>query len=296
MTHNTFSELHPAVELAFFSVVLAVTMLCDHPAILAVSLVSAAVYAMQTAGRRAVRLILAAALPMLALVAVINPAFSHEGVTIICYLPSNNPLTLESILYGIAAGGRFAATLLWFYTLSRVMTGDKLVYLFGRVCPALSLLVSMTLRFVPRFRARMGDVAEAQRCLGHDTSGGGILSRIRAAISVVSITVTWSLEDAIVTADSMKARGYGLRGRTSFSIYRMSQRDRAVLLWIALSAVTLTGGALAGAFAFRFFPSIKSVPEGWISAAFQGVFLALCLIPTILNAKEARAWRMRRLA
>ena len=296
MRHDAFSELHPAVELAFFTAVLTPTMICDHPAVLAISLVCAAAYAVQTAGGRAVRLILSAALPMLLLAALINPAFSHAGVTILCYLPSDNPLTLESILYGVAAGARFAAALLWFYSVSRVISSDKIVYLFGRVCPAIALLVSMTLRFVPRFRAKMGEVADAQRMLGRDTSGGSLFSRVRAAISVVSITVTWSLENAIGTADSMKGRGYGLRSRTAFSIYRMSERDRSVLAAVLVCAVILTGGGAAGAFAFRFFPSIKFVPQGWITAVFQAVYLVLCLVPVILNEKEARAWKLRRLA
>ena len=108
--------------------------------------------------------------------------------------------------------------------------------------------------------------------------------------------MTWSLENAIGTADSMKGRGYGLRGRTAFSIYRMSERDRSVLAAVLACAVILTGGGAAGAFAFRFFPSIRSVPQGWITAVFQAVYLVLCLVPVILNEKEARAWKLRRLA
>ena len=34
------------------------------------------------------------------------------------------------------------------------MTSDKLVWLFGRITPHLSLLLAMTLRFVPRFAAQ----------------------------------------------------------------------------------------------------------------------------------------------
>ena len=36
-------------------------------------------------------------LPMLLLAAVVNPAFNHEGATLLTYLPSGNPLTLESM-------------------------------------------------------------------------------------------------------------------------------------------------------------------------------------------------------
>ena len=44
------------------------------------------------------------ALPVLLLAALVNPAFNHAGVTILIYLPSGNPLTLESILYGRGGG------------------------------------------------------------------------------------------------------------------------------------------------------------------------------------------------
>ena len=42
----------------------------------------------------------------------------------------------------------------------------------------------------------------------------------------LSVTVTWALENAVVTADSMKSRGYGLPGRTAFARQRFDGRDR----------------------------------------------------------------------
>ena len=56
--------------------------------------------------------------------------------------------------------------------------------------------------------------------------------RVRSALRVFSIVVTWSLESGIITADSMRCRGYGLPGRTAFSIYRFDDRDRAALRWL----------------------------------------------------------------
>jgi energy-coupling factor transporter transmembrane protein EcfT len=96
------------------------------------------------------------------------------------------------------------------------MTSDKFVYLFGRIIPSMSLLLSMTLRFVPRFIAQIKVVSNAQKCVGRDASNGGVVQRVRNAITILSIMVTWALENAIETADSMKSRGYGLRrGRRS---------------------------------------------------------------------------------
>ena len=106
---------------------------------------------------------------MAALAALVNPAFNHEGMTILTYLPSGNPLTLESMFYGVAAAVMLASVVLWFSSYNEVMTSDKFVYLFGRVIPALSLVLSMALRFIPKFKAQMQVVAEAQACIGRDT-------------------------------------------------------------------------------------------------------------------------------
>lgn len=179
-------------------------MFLMHPVSLAISLASALVYAVYLNGRRAVRFSLLYMLPMMVVAALVNPAFNHEGATILTYLPSGNPLTLESILYGAAAAAMLAAVVTWFSCYTAVMTSDKFVYLFGRVIPALSLVLSMTLRFVPKFQAQLQVVSEAQRCIGRDVSNGGVLRRLRNAITILSIMVTWSLESAIETADSMK--------------------------------------------------------------------------------------------
>ncbi len=79
-------------------------------------------------------------LPLLLFSAVLNPLFNHEGATILTYLPDGNPLTLESMLYGVSAAAMMVTVILWFSCYNSVMTSDKFLYLFGRVIPALSLL------------------------------------------------------------------------------------------------------------------------------------------------------------
>ncbi len=64
---------------------------------------------------------------MAALAALVNPAFNHEGATILTYLPSGNPLTLESMLYGAAAAVMLASVVLWFSSFNEVITSDKFV-------------------------------------------------------------------------------------------------------------------------------------------------------------------------
>ncbi|MGM9605845.1 MAG: energy-coupling factor transporter transmembrane component T, partial [Faecousia sp.] len=276
----------------YFALVLFFTMFFMHPISLAVSLSASIAYSIYLKGRKAVRFSLGAVLPMMLLAALVNPAFNHEGATILTYLPTGNPLTLESILYGIAAAAMLAGVITWFSCYTEIMTSDKFVYLFGRVIPALSLVLSMTLRFVPKFKAQFQVVSEAQRCVGRDTSNGTLLQRLKNAITILSIMVTWSLENAIETADSMKSRGYGLPGRTAFSIYRFDDRDKTALLWLAFCGFYITAGWLAGGLQWRYYPTIKGALGGAFPISFQLVYLALCLTPLAMDLWEDRQWKM----
>ena len=291
---DAFSSCHPLVNFLYFGLVLVFTMVFMHPVCLLISLVTALIYAIYLDGRKVVRFSLLYMLPIMLLAAIVNPAFNHEGRTILLYLPTGNPLTLESILYGVAAAAMLASVIIWFRCYTAVMTSDKFVYLFGRVIPALSLVLSMTLRFVPKFKAQIHMVSESQRCVGRDVSNGSLLQRMKHAVTILSIMITWALENAIETADSMKSRGYGLPGRTAFSIYDFDERDRNILCWLLFCGVFLLSGALAGGLYWRYYPTIKAGPITPLTVGFMLIYLALCLTPVLINAREDRSWKRLR--
>lgn len=279
------------MNLLYFVLMVVCTMFFMHPASLCISLAGAIAYAACLKGWKELLRSFHVLLPVVLLAAVLNPVFSHEGVTVLAYLPSGNPLTLESIVYGTAAAVLLAAVLLWFSCLSAVLTSDKLIFLFGRVFPALSLLLSMTLRFVPRFLRQFHAVAEAQRGLGRDISKGPLLQRLRIAVTILSIVVTWALESSVETADSMKSRGYGLPGRTAFALYRWERRDALALGWLILCGVVLALGAAAGGLRWRYYPTIRGGEMTWLGAGCQLIYLLLCTTPVLLNRKEAERWK-----
>lgn len=287
---DTFSSCHPLVNFLYFGLVLVFSMFFMHPVSLTISLACAIAYNVYLNGRKAVRFQLLYMLPMMAMAAIVNPAFNHEGATLLCYLPTGNPLTMESILYGIAAAMMLAAVITWFSCYNAVMTSDKFVYLFGRVIPALSLVLSMALRFVPRFQVQARAVSQAQRCVGRDVSDGSLLQRLRNGVTILSILLTWCLENALETADSMKSRGYGLPGRTAFSIYRLDDRDQAALWWLGALGGYILSMWGAGGFACRYFPTFRLAPrDGWSLSGLLA-FGLLCLTPVIIDRREDRQW------
>jgi len=288
---DTFSGYHPLINFLYFTLVLVFSMFFMHPACLIISFVCAFIYSIYLNGKKAVKFGLMFMLPTLIVTALLNPAFNHAGGTILTYLPSGNPLTLESIAYGIAAALMMITVISWFGCFNKVITSDKFVYLFGRIIPALSLILSMALRFVPRFKAQIKVISNAQKCIGRDVSNGSILRRARQGLRILSVMMTWALENAIETADSMKGRGYGIHGRTAFSVFRFDKRDRTALIYLLVCGAYIVIGSAADGLYYRYFPTIKGVVIAPYSVSLFAVYAALCIMPVILNVREDLKWK-----
>jgi len=289
--YDWFQKYHPIINILYFGLVIGFSMALNHPLLQIFSLTAAIIYLVSIEGKKSVGFLMKFCLPTVLVTAFINPAFSHEGTTILLYFPNGNPLTLESILYGVSAGTMLITILIWFAGFHRVMTSDKLIYLFGKVIPSLSLLLSMTLRFVPKFKKQMVIVAEAQRSIGRDVYMGSLWQRTKTAIAILSIMITWSLENAIDTADSMKSRGYGLKGRTAFSIYKFDDRDVYALIWLVYCGLFLLAGEMVSVFGFRYFPNIRYASLDMTTIPFYLVYFGMCLTPIVLNIVEEKKWR-----
>ncbi len=283
-----FKTYHPIVNFIYFLLVIGLSMFLMHPVSLGITLLCAIFYLAVLKGKKAAFISILSAIPVMLLGAVINPLFNHEGVTVITYLRSGNPLTAESFYYGIAAATMLMAVIIHFSSYNEVMTSDKFIYLFGRIIPSLALVISMTLRFVPTFIARLREITAVQKTLGVNMSEGSIIKRIRSAIKLLSILITWSLENAIETADSMKSRGYGLTGRTSYSIFRFEKRDLIALLWMIALVFIIFTGIYEGALSYTYFPAFTI---GKISLEVHMAYFLLCITPIIIEMREAIRWK-----
>lgn len=286
---DAFSRCHPVVNFTYFAAVLLFSMFFMHPVFLGISLAASMVYSIWLNGGRAVRFHFLYMLPMLLLVALINPAFNHEGMTILVYV-NDNPITQESIVYGVASAVMFISVIIWFSCYNVVMTSDKFIYLFGRLIPALSLILSMVLRFVPKFKAQIRVISNAQKCIGRDVSNGNLWTRARNGIKILSILVTWALENAIETADSMRSRGYGLKGRTSYSRYRFDQRDKLLLGVLGFLILCVLAGACLQENTIQYFPFIKMNAVTAVSVFVYLAYFLLCMLPMGLNIWEEWTW------
>lgn len=286
-----FKTYHPIVNFIYFASVLCFSMLLMHPVILAVSFAGAICCVCTVKKRKALLKSVFFAFVMLVFTAIANPLFSHEGASIIAYFPNGNPLTIESIYFGIGAGTALASTVLFFVAYNDIMTSDKYIYLFGKIIPSLSLAVSMVLRFVPDFISRFSEIVKVQKTLGNDITKGSLIKRAKIAGKILSILLTWSLENSVQTADSMKSRGYGLPGRTSYGIFSFDRRDMSALIWVLSAMVIMIYGIFSGELSYSYYPVLNLKDFSLKILLIHIVYFLLCITPVIIEAREALRWK-----
>lgn len=291
MRQDVFRGYHPLVNLLYFLLVLGCSMFVMHPVFLLCSLLGGLCYRGYLQKGKVLKTALQFMLPVFLVTALVNPLFTHEGATILSYFRSGNPLTLESILFGLGAGLMLVSVLNWFSCYQEVMTSDKFIYLFGRVIPAMSLVLSMVLRFVPKFKAQIEKVSTAQKCIGRDVSNGSAPEKARHGMKILSIMTTWALENSVETADSMKSRGYGLRGRTNYSLYRFDTRDTMMTALMGLMALIVLVGLGTKTVHFLYYPVIRMNESTPFAVLVYVCYGALCLLPLCLNLIEDMKWQ-----
>ena len=292
MITDEFKTYHPIINFLYFAFMIVMSCLLMHPVCLVISLAGAITYSILQNGRKAIKTGILYMLPTVVIMALLNPLFNHQGITILTYLPSGNPLTLESILYGIAAAVMVISVIVWFSCCNKIMTSDKMIYLFGRIMPSLSLILSMTMRFVPRFIRDIKKACDAQRGIGYDISKGKITERIKTAIKILSAMLTRALENGVDTADSMKSRGYGTKKRTAFSIFRFDRRDLSALIFMLLLGTYIIWGVATGEIQWYYFSQMSF---GTCSLYAMGALTAygiMAFLPVIIELWEVIRWNV----
>lgn len=288
-----FDDMHPAVALAYYTVMLAIGMTMLHPIMLIATIVGAiSLYARLVGARKACALFGLLVLVVIAS-SVINPIFNHRGVTILFYGIGSNPVTLEAIVYGVVSGTMLAGAIAVFASLSLVMTEDKIVYLFGRITPSFALLLSMTLRFASVMKERITQAFSAQSCFYRESNEKkhGIAGKLRLAFAVVSATIGHIIESSLEAANSMRARGYGLKGRSSCKTFTLTMRDKIVLAVILVLTLLAFGCIALGGARAMYYPRISFSSVEGASMSVYIAYAVISLLPTIINCMEDFKWK-----
>lgn len=273
-----FEKCHPAVNFLYFATVIAAMILFQHPIFLAISLACAFAYSVRRNRGKAVifNLLL---IPLAVAFALYYSSYHHFGVTVLRKNFISNNMTLESLVYGLVLGGVIIGVMMWLSCVYSVFTTDKVVYLFGKVSPRLSLLLAITLRTVPRIQAQARKINTAQSGIGRGIGQGNLLCRMRNGLKIVAILISWSIDSLIAASESMRSRGSSLRGRTAFSIYRFDNRDRAYVITLFACLTVILMAVMLQQIDIIYNPRILMTPITPMSYLFYAGYGLFCLMP-----------------
>ena len=280
--HGAFDTAHPAVPALYLAVTLGLTMFGMQPALIGISLLGALAVGARADGPAPTLMALRWQLPLIVVIAVLNPLFSASGSTEVLRL-GTRAIYLESLWYGLSMGGLFMASLLWFRAAARLLPSDRVMALLGNVAPTAAFMVSMCMRLMPRF------LRQGRQILGVQEVGMPAAARrsevARARLRASSVLMGWTMEDSLECADAMRARGWETAGRrTSYECFRFRGSDALACLAI------LTGGALccllawAATSQYAYYPRASELVAWWGYAPYA----AWMLVPTVLQVVEER--------
>ena len=290
---DPFAKYHPAVGFMFFAGAFACSMLTSHPLYLLWGVGCAMLQLALMMGRKMWK-VLGGTIPLFLLIAAVNPLFNTRGNTVL-FMLMGRPYTLEALAYGVSIALAFVMVMLWFGSYNMIITGDKFIGLFAGLIPQLSFLLVMVFRMISGTARKAAQISNARAMIG---KGGSererLINRVRQGMVILGALTSLSLEDSVVTGDSMRARGYGGAKRSSFMNRRFTLRDGMMMMVLAAFFGVFLILNVLGFSETVFLPEIRlAEPTGvfWTCFAAYGVYL---LIPAILTIKEDVQWYISR--
>jgi len=290
---RSFSEYDPIVIALYFLSVTGIAMFCHHPAVTVIALIGGLLFYLKRNGRANARFHLFL-FGLFAVLALVNPLISHNGETVL-FIINDSPVTLEALLYGLNSAAMITAVLYWLRSFTEIMTSEKLMRITGALSPKLALALSMSVRFVPMFGAQAKKINDTQKTLGLYREDN-VIDGVKGSLRVFDILITWALENGIITADSMEARGYGSGRRSPYTDYRLRRWDWLFLAADAVLLAVCTAAAASDGLDINFYPRIVSPGFTPLTAAGLAAYGILVLLPVIIDTEVDIRWRLYRSA
>lgn len=310
---SVFGDNHPLVPATYFAGTLLLSAFVMQPVCLALSLVGAVCCSVCLEGPRSALGQLRWQTLMALAVCAGNVLVAHTGNTILCWV---GPLAvrLEPLVYGLCMGVMLVSVVQWFNCAARCLGVDKVLSLGGGLLPTVSTMISMALALVPQLLRRSHVVSatmdactaargsrpaesaapmaggEGQRPVGRGRAKGPTRrAGLRRAVRLSNLLMSWSLEDSLVRADSMRARGWESgEKRTTYRTLGFGSRDALLEALIVLLGLVccLLGWHAAGEWSF--YPSMPRLVWWWGYVPY-GLFF---LLPTFLALVDRLHWTL----
>ncbi|HZJ69237.1 MAG TPA: energy-coupling factor transporter transmembrane component T [Candidatus Eisenbacteria bacterium] len=252
---KTLKDYHPIVSLVYFLSVLILTMMTRNPIWVVSCFIFALIYFLRIKGLSAILLQFLYFIPMLVMIVVINSIFNGLGLTVLFYLGEGNPITLENIMFGVFSALALFNVFLWFSTYNSLLTSDEILSVLGHKLPTIGLALSMIIKYIPDTLKQGKEILLNQKSmLGKKKLNSR--QKLKFGLAMLTVLLSWSMENALETADSMRAKGYPSKTRISYSQSKFNPRDLNFLIIILGLLIIHIVFALSGSMRFTYYPFI----------------------------------------
>lgn len=284
--------IHPAIFISYYFILIIFAFLYNDPYYLLSFLICISVLiALQNISREFMDII-KFFIPMSVLIIILNPLTSKIGTTQI-YIVGNYFITLEALVYGVLMSISLLIILLVFASYNRSVSYQEMLYLFSKRFPHISMIIVMALRFIPLLSYRLSEVNKIFKfnpIHPQKANNDSWIEKTKKTAQMLAVVVSWSLEESMLTAKSMKARGYGITKRTSYLSYKFRKIDYLFILFITITTFISIAGLVQGYGRIEIYPTLSFNSSENLLNMYYLAFLVL-LIPLIyLELKERLIW------
>ena len=323
------TSIHPGVYLLYYFIMVLFAFIFSDPYFVVTFLALILVLITLQGVSSELKNILKFYIPLSILILILNPLLNRTGAHKI-YLWSNFFVTYEAIAYGVIMTLALLIVILVFSSYNRSVSYQEMLYIFSKKLPIISMIIVMALRFIPLINSRAIEVQKLNNLKnsgiemeidGDDTDDSNrvdldqfnsnintdydskIVNKLKpnkrvAAIikeaktlgKIMGITVSWSLEESMFTAKSMKARGYNATERTSYLSYKFGNTDYAFIALIIVTVGIIIVGLLKGVGMINIFPSIDFRFSYLPFNIYYLAFIVFLLPLIYLEIKERILW------
>jgi energy-coupling factor transport system permease protein len=284
--------IHPAIYITYYMILVLFAFIYNNPYYLITFLLCIMALIILQGISNELKTTIKFFIPMSLIIILLNPIVSQIGTTRI-YIIGYYSITLEALTYGIIMSMSLLIILLTFASYNRAVSSQEMLYIFSKRFPNISMVIIMALRFIPLFNERLGEVnrmskfdKKHQDC----KDAKSLVEKISKTANLLVVVVSWSLEESMITAKSMKARGYGIMERTSYLSYKFHRTDYFFTIYISALILFCIIGLTQGFGRIEIYPTLIFPYSQNTFNVYYISFLMLLMPLIYLELKEKLVW------
>ncbi len=228
------TRIHPAIFIVYFLILIIFAFLFNNPYyVITYGILILSLIALQGSISE-IKSTTKVFLPVILFITLLNTIFTHVGDTHI-YIFGSYYVTFEALVYGVIMAVTFFLVTLTFIAYNTYVSYQDMLYVFSKKYPNLSMIIIMSLRFVPLIQKRSNELLELSK-LKNRNEDLKFTEKTSELIQNLGLVVSWSLEEAMQSASSMKSRGYNITKRTSYLRYDFNKIDVLLTVLILVTA------------------------------------------------------------